>query len=230
MLHIDYWFELSSAYFEDIQIWWQSSKLSEVQSPPCLRLFVSKNHLNRFYFNKQKAVNITTFNLLSESTGERSSSTLCRHTWPQAEAFIYQTLPYQGVCCYFRPPIMLFSCLNGPEVGVFCGAANAKTHTATHTRWLAGGVVFVAWDGGAGFNTNRLRGGGGTTGARSVKPLHSLWKPADTDLVLQNSLLNVILLYKIDWISDRMWADQVIERVLEKNKNEIDVLCWICKK
>lgn len=78
--------------------------------------------------------NIKTFNLLSEQTVEGRSSTLCRHTLPQAEPFIYQTLPHQGGCCYFRPPIMsfLFSKIF-PEVGVCCRAAAAKTNTAPHT-------------------------------------------------------------------------------------------------
>lgn len=142
MLRIDYWFQLSSADFEDIWNQWQSLKRRRCQK---LRLRLvygclsSGNHLNSFYFEKQTPRgNIKTFNLLSEQTVEGGSSRLCRHTLPQAQPFIYQTLPHQGGCCYFRLPIMFFLSLNFPEVSVCCWAAEAKTHTATHTDgdWL----------------------------------------------------------------------------------------------
>lgn len=85
---------------------WQCQKLSLHLVYSCLSW---GNHLNRFYFDKQKLRrNIKTFNLLSEQTAEGRGSRLCRHTLPQAEPFIYQTLTHQGVCCYFRPPIMFF--------------------------------------------------------------------------------------------------------------------------
>lgn len=117
----------------------QTSTMSEVASPPCLRLFVLRKSFEQFLFWKATPRgNIKTFNLLSEQTVEGGSSRLCRHTLPQAEPFIYQTLPHQGGCCYFRLPIMFFLSLNFPEVSVCCWAAEAKTHTATHTDgdWL----------------------------------------------------------------------------------------------
>ncbi len=165
---------------------WQCQKLSLHLVYGCLSW---GNHLNRFYFDKQKLWrNIKTFNLLSEQTAEGRSSTLCRHTLPQAEPFIYQTLPHQGVCCYFRPPIMSFFSLNFPEVSVCCWAVVAKTHTATHTDgdWLEQFCLLPGIEVLASTLTDWGVEGRhwGPSWPRWVKSLHSFHKPAATDSVI----------------------------------------------
>lgn len=109
------------------------------------------NHLNDESILKKPKPNVETLKLsiFCQNRQEREEAAdFCRHTLPQAEPFIYQTLPHRGVCCYFRPPITLLFVfflpfLNFPEVGVCCWAAEAKTHTATHTQTATGWRGFV---------------------------------------------------------------------------------------
>lgn len=141
MLHIDYWFQLSGADFEGTRKWRQSFKSDTVRSgvsasftAVCLEEIIWTDSI---LISRKPCRNIKTFNLLSEQTEEGTTGSLCHHTLPQAEPFIYQTLPHRGVCCYFWASNNVFS-LNFPEVGVCCWAVVAKTHTATHTDgdWL----------------------------------------------------------------------------------------------
>lgn len=183
MLHIDYWFQLSGADFEGTRKWRQSFKSDTVRSgvsasftAVCLEEIIWTDSI---LISRKPCRNIKTFNLLSEQTEEGTTGSLCHHTLPQAEPFIYQTLPHRGVCCYFWASNNVFFPKFSWSWCLLLSGCSQNSHSYTHRRWLARVGLFVAWDRGVGFNTDRLgEEGRGDTGdqwgPRWVKSVQSV--------------------------------------------------------
>lgn len=74
---------------------------------------------------------------------QREEAALRRHTLPQAELLSIKLYHTRGSDAIFGLP----------EVNVCC-CCSQNSHSYTHRRRLAGPVLFGAWDGGVGFNTN----------------------------------------------------------------------------